>query len=99
MISHEYLKRMLQREWRKLEKEQESDFVKGMIRGLKLASLLALDLWQRTKDRDQPNPSGSRRTLFKTIVLAHNQLLVAERQKAIDTLAKVIERAKELQHE
>ncbi len=96
MISHYLLSRRLQIEWNRLESEsgQTSDFVKGMIRGLKLANAMLLEIWQAQKNvRQSNNPDGRQNTFAEAIITAHRQLKSIYRHNAVTTLGKVLVRA------
>lgn len=95
MISHYLLSRMLQKEWYQLETEVggNTDFIKGIVRGLKLANAMALDLWKVSKNQElSNNPRGNKSTYYQAIVKAHEQIKSYRRHHAIRTLGTIIER-------
>lgn len=94
MISHNHLSSRLQKEWHTLEIEEGSktDFIRGIVRGLKLANALSMELWNQSKDRPHPNQGGNRISYLDAIRTAHRQLKSYERHRAIQTLERVIDR-------
>ncbi len=95
MISHYLLSRQLQIEWTKLEIDEggDTDFIKGMIRGLKLANAIALEMWRETKDFDGSNhPSGNKVSFYHAIQAAYAQMKIYRRHRALEILGRVIAR-------
>ncbi len=95
MISHQRLCRILEQEREKLATEEgyKTDFVRGLIQGLRLASALAKDLWNKTKNDLHQNPMGSRKTFLRVICTAHDQIARGERSRGLETLHKAIVKA------
>lgn len=95
MISLLDLSRALQKEWHRLEMDewQTTDYIKGIIQGLRVANAIAKDLWEEAKGKESPNPSGNKNSYLKAIITAHRQLKSYERSHALQTLERVIDRA------
>jgi len=93
MIPYRKTLRAVENEWCRMElRELRTDFVRGIIQGLKLGHAIIKEVWIREKRKTWPNPSGSKTSYFKAICVAHDHLKRCDRSKAIAILSRIMER-------
>ena len=98
MSNERFLVHKIGREILELQKEMQTDYIKGMLRGLGMARVLALTAFREIKEREKTDPAFQRREtslrLYGVLTLALYQMSRGDHKAARVRIEKEIQRLK-----